>query len=44
MLGSCGGCVGVVWEVSGGIKEYQGAFNVYFVSETAQVEPKIGRV
>ena len=27
-----------------GIKEYQGVFRVYFVSETAQVELKSGRV
>jgi hypothetical protein len=33
-----------VYEVSGGIKEYQGVFRVYFVSETAQVELKSGRV
>jgi len=30
--------------VSGGIEEYQGAFRVYFVSETAQVELRRGRV
>ena len=33
-----------VQEVSGGIKEYQGVIRVYFVSETAQVELKWGRV
>ena len=38
-----GGSVGVE-EVSGGIKEYQGVFRVYFVSETAQVELRSGRV
>ena len=37
-------CLGVVWEVSGGIKEYQGVFRVYFVSETAQDELRSGRV
>ena len=30
--------------MSGGIKEYQGVFTVYFVSETAQVELRSGRV
>ena len=29
--------------MSGGIKEYQGVFQVYFVSETAQVELKSDR-
>jgi hypothetical protein len=31
-------------EVLGGIKEYEGVFRVYFVSETAQVEVRSGRV
>ena len=30
--------------MSGGIKEYHGVFRVYFVSETAQVELRSGRV
>ena len=30
--------------MSGGIKEYQGVFMVYLVSETAQVELRSGRV
>jgi len=30
--------------MSGGIREYQGVFRVYFVSEAAQVELKSGRV
>jgi hypothetical protein len=30
--------------MSGGMKEYQGVFRVYSVSETAQVELKSGRV
>ena len=42
--GAFGGCLGCVWEVSGGSKEYQGVFRVYFVSETAQVELRSGRV
>jgi len=29
--------------VSGGVKEYQGVFRVYFVSETAQVELTSGQ-
>ena len=37
-------CLGGVWEVSGGIKEYQGVFWVYFVSETAQIKLRSGRV
>jgi len=36
--------LGGISEVSGGIKEYQGVFRVYFVSETAQVELRSGRV
>jgi len=35
--GAFRGCLGGVQEVSGGIKEYQGVFRVYFVSETAQL-------
>ena len=42
--GAFRGCSGGVWELSGGIKEYQGVFRVYFVSETAQVELGSGRV
>jgi len=42
--GATRGCLGGVWEVSWGIKEYQGMFRVYFVSETAQVELRSGRV
>ena len=38
------GCLGGAEEVIGGIKEYQGVFRVYFVSETAQVELNSGRV
>jgi hypothetical protein len=38
------GCLGGVREVSGGVKDYQGVFRVYFVSETAQVELRSGRV
>ena len=30
--------------MSGGFKEYQGVFRVYFASETAQVELRSGRV
>ena len=30
--------------MSEGIKEYQGVFRVFFVSETAQVELRSGRV
>ena len=37
-------CFGGVYEVSRGIQEYQGVFRVNFVSETAQVELKIGRL
>ena len=29
---------------SGGVQDYEGVFRVYFVSETAQVELKSGRV
>ena len=36
--------LGGVHEVSGATKEYQGVFRVYFVSETAQVELRSGRV
>ena len=39
--GALRGCLGGVWEVSGGI---WGCFRVYFVSETAEVELKSGRV
>ena len=35
---------GGVLEVSWGINEYQGAFRVHFVSETAQIELRSGRV
>jgi hypothetical protein len=42
--GAMKACLGVVWEVSGGIKECQGVLRVYFVSETAQVELKSERV
>jgi len=35
---------GLFYEVSGGIKEHQGVFTVYFVSETAQVELRSGRL
>jgi hypothetical protein len=38
------GCLGGVEEVSGGIKEYQMVFRVYFESETAEVELRSGRV
>jgi len=37
-------CLGGVWEVLGGVEEHQGVFRVYFVSETAQVELRSGRV
>jgi len=37
-------CSGGVYEVSGGIKKYQGVLRLYFLSETAQVELKSGRV
>jgi len=30
--------------MSGGMKQYQGVFRVYFVSETAQAELRSGRV
>jgi len=36
--------LGGVHEVSGGIKEHWGVFRVHFVSETAQVELRSGRV
>jgi len=36
--------LGGVWEGSGDIKEYQGVFRVYLVTETAQVELESGRV
>ena len=42
--GALGGCLRGVQEVPGVIKEYQGVFRVYFVSETAQVEVRSGRV
>ena len=42
--GAFRGCLGGVQEVSGGNKEYQGVFRVYFMSETAQVELRSGRV
>ena len=38
------GCLGGVWELSGGLRAYYGVFRVCFVSETAQVELKSGRV
>jgi hypothetical protein len=38
------GCLEVILEVPGGVKEYQGVFSVYFVSERAQVELRSGRV
>jgi hypothetical protein len=38
------GCFRGVLEVSGGIEKHQGVFRVYFVSETAQVELRSGRV
>ena len=37
-------CAGGAEEVAWGIKAYQGVFRVYFVSETAQVELRSGRV
>ena len=42
--GAIRGCLGGVYEVARGIKEYQGVFRVYDVSETAQVELRSGRV
>ena len=42
--GAIRGCLGGFQELSGGVKEYQGVFRVYFVSETAQVELRSGRV
>jgi hypothetical protein len=33
-------CSGGVWEVPGGIEEYEGVFRVYSASETAQVEQR----
>jgi hypothetical protein len=42
--GAFRGCLRVVWEMSGGIKEYQGVFRVYFVAETARAELRSGRV
>jgi len=41
---ACRDCLGGVEEVSEVIKEYQGVFSGYFVSETAQVEMRSGRV
>jgi len=37
-------CLGGIQGVSRGIKEYQGMFRVYYVSESAQVELRSGRV
>ena len=37
-------CLGGASEVSGGVKECQGVFRVYFVSETAPVKLRSGRV
>jgi len=42
--GALRGCLVGVEEVSGGNEEYQGVFRVCFVSETAQVELRSGRV
>jgi hypothetical protein len=42
--GVCRGCLGDVYEVLRGLRGDQGVFRVYFVSETAQVELKSGRV
>jgi hypothetical protein len=42
--GAMRGCSEGVWEVSGGIQEYQGVFRVYFVSDTAYVELRSGRL
>jgi len=37
-------CLGGIGDVSGDVGEYQGVFRGYFVSETAQVELKSGRL
>jgi len=42
--GAFRGCLEGVWQVSGGFKEHEGMSMVYFVSETAQVELRTGRV
>jgi len=42
--GALRNCLSGVQEVSGGVTGYQGVFRVYFVSETAQVELRSGRV
>jgi hypothetical protein len=42
--GAIRGCLRGVLEVSGGVKEYQGLVKVCFVTETAHVELRSGRV
>ncbi len=42
--GAFRGCLEGVWQVSGGFKEHEGMSMVYFVSETAQVELRSGRM